>query len=108
MNMSDEERKQKARIFDLLVNNYGVPARVMNLRNHTNVLSDEAATYDPRDIEEQFRDPGTGALPVQALKHWALMDKTLDYLRNECGIFESGNLYTTCPIHRHSGKTPAR
>ncbi len=108
MGMSEEERKEKVRIFDLLVNHYGAPGRVMNPRNHTNVFADTTGTYDLRDIEEKFRDPGTGDLSPQALKHWTLMDQTLDYLREEYGIFVSGNLYTTCPIYSYFGKTPAR
>jgi hypothetical protein len=107
MGMSDDERKAKARIFDLLVNNYGVPGRVLNRRNHTNVFADDKASYDLRDIEEKFRDPDTGELSAQALKHWKLMDRTLDYLRVEYGIFKRGNLYTTCPIHPYFGKTSA-
>ncbi len=80
----------------------------MNRRNHTNVFADDKAAYDLRRIEEKFRDLATGDLSAQALKHWTLMDKTLDYLRKEYVIFASGNLYTTCPIHSYFGKTPAR
>ncbi len=106
MGMTDKERKEKARIFDLLVNHYGAPGRVLNPRNHTNVFADTTGTYDLRDVEEKFRDPESGGLSAQALKHWTLMDKTLDYLREEYGVFESGTLYTTCPIHSYFGKTP--
>jgi hypothetical protein len=36
------KKKEKVHIFDLLVNHYGVPGRVLNLRrhpNHSNVLT---------------------------------------------------------------------
>ena len=46
MDMSDEERREKVRIFDLLVNKYGVPERVLNQRNHTNVFTQATGTYD--------------------------------------------------------------
>lgn len=67
MSLTENERKEKARIFDLLVNNYGVPGRVLNPRNHTNVFAQEAATHDQRDIDEKLRDPETGELSAQAL-----------------------------------------
>jgi hypothetical protein len=105
---SEREREEKARIFDLLVHHYGAGARVLNPRNHTNVYSTEDGTYDIRGIEEKFLDPKTGKLSAQALKHWTLLDKTLDYLRTRHKIFTSGNLYTTCPIHPWFGKTLAR
>ena len=108
MDTSKDVRTEKARIFELLINHYGVPGRVLKPRNHTNVFAETTGTYDLRGIEEKFRDPDTGELSAQALKHWTLMDQTLEFLREEYGIFESGNLYTACPIHRHSGKTPAR
>jgi len=106
--LSDHEREEKARIFDLLVNHYGAGARVLNPRNHTNVFSTEGGVYDLRESEEKFRDPETGKLSPQALKHWTLLDKTLDYLRARYKIFTSGNVYTTCPIHPWFGKTPPR
>ncbi len=108
MEISDQERKEKARIFDLLVHHYGSRARVLNPRNHTNVYTTEGRAYDLRGIKEKFLDAKTGKLSAQALKHWTLLDKTLDYLRTRCKIFTSGNLYTTCPIHPWFGKTPAR
>ncbi len=108
MEISEQERKEKARVFDLLVHHYGAGARVLNPRNHTNVYSTESGTYDLRAMEEKFLDPKTGKLSAQALKHWTLLDKTLEYLRNRYKIFTSGNLYTTCPIHPWFGKTPAR
>jgi hypothetical protein len=89
--MSDDERKEKARIFDLLVTSSGVRGRVLNRRNHTNVFADDKGTFDLRGIEEKFSDPKTSELSAQALKHWSLMDKTLDYLREEHGIFGTGN-----------------
>jgi hypothetical protein len=106
--MSEQERQEKAIIFDLLVHHYGAGARVLNPRNHTNVYSTESGTYDLRGIEEKFVDPKTGKLSAQALKHWTLLDKTLEYLRSHHKIFTSGNLYTSCPIHSWYGKTPAR
>ncbi|MGO9568833.1 MAG: hypothetical protein ACLP5H_14960 [Desulfomonilaceae bacterium] len=106
MEMSEQERNEKARIFDLLVHHYGSGARVLNQRNHTNVYADERGTYDLRGIEEKFLDPKTGKLSPQALKHWTLLDKTLDYLRTRYKIFTSGNIYTTCSIHSWFGKTP--
>jgi hypothetical protein len=106
--ISDQERKEKARILDLLVHHYGAGARVLNPRNHTNVYASEGGAYDIRGIEEKFLDPKTGKLSPQALKHWSLLDKTLDYLRIRHKIFTSGNIYTTCPIHLWFGKTPAR
>jgi hypothetical protein len=99
---------EKARIFDLLVHHHGTGARLLNPRNHTNVYSTEDGTYDIRGIEERFLDPKTGKLSPQALKHWTLLDKTLDYLRIRHKIFTSGNFYTTCPIHPWFGKTPAQ
>jgi hypothetical protein len=106
--ISEQERKEKAKIFDLLVHHYGAGARVLNPRNHTNVYSTESGAYDLRGIEEKFFDPKTGKLSAQALKHWTLLDKTLEYLRSRYKIFMSGNVYTTCPIHPWFGKTPAR
>jgi len=108
MEISEQERNEKARIFDLLVHHYGAGARVLNPRNHTNVYSAEGGAYDIRGIEEKFLDPKTGKLSAQALKHWTLLDKTLVYLRTRHKIFTSGNVYTTCPIHPWFGKTPAR
>lgn len=108
MAMSEEAKKEKARVFDLLMNHYAAPGRVLNPRNHTNVYSAEFGSYDLRGIEEKFRDLETGELSAQALKHWTFMDRTLEYLRTEYGIFTSGNLYTTCPIHPYFGKIPAR
>jgi hypothetical protein len=107
VDISDEERKEKAWILDLFVNHYGSGARVLASRNHTNVYSDDEGTYDLRGIEEKFLDPETGRFSAQALKHWTLLDETLEYLRKRYKIFTSGNLYTTCPIHSWYGKTPA-
>jgi hypothetical protein len=39
MSLTETERKEKARIFDLLVNNYGVPGRVLNPRNHPRIFT---------------------------------------------------------------------
>ncbi len=108
MGISAQERNEKARIFELLVQHYGAGARVLNPRNHTNVYADEGRTYDLRGIEEKFLDAKTDKLSAQALKHWTLLDKTLDYLRTRYKIFTSGNLYTTCPIHTWYGKTSPR
>ncbi len=77
MEISEQERKEKARIFDLLVRHYGAGARVLNPRNHTNVYSTEGGAYDLKGIEEKFLDAKTGKLSAQALKHWTLLDKTL-------------------------------
>ena len=63
MDMSDEETKEKARIFDLPLHSYGVPGQVMNPRNHTSIFSDSIGTYDLRSIEEKFREPETGSCP---------------------------------------------
>jgi hypothetical protein len=72
------------------------------------MYSTETGKYDLRGIEEKFLDTETGKLSPQALKHWTLLDKTLQYLRSQYGIFDQGNLYTTCPIHPWFGKTPAK
>lgn len=108
MEISEQERQEKAKLFDLLVNHYGAGAKVLNRRNHTNVFSNETGTYDIRGIDEKFLDPDTGRLLPQALKHWTLLDKTLDYLRIHHNLFASGNVYTTCPIHPWFGKTPTQ
>lgn len=106
MEISEQERKEKARIFDLLVNHYGVGARVLNPRNHTNVFSTDKGVFDLQGIVEKFLDSKTGKLSPQALKHWTLLNKTLEYLRTRHKIFTSGNIYTSCPIHPWFGKTP--
>ncbi len=101
--------ERKAKIHDLLVTQYGSPGKILNPRNHTNVYSTASGNFDLRDIEEKFLDASSGKLSAQALKHWLLLDKTLEYLRKEYGIFLQGNLYTTCPIHSYFGRSlPAR
>jgi hypothetical protein len=85
---------------------YAIPGRILHVRNHTNVYADEKTQYDLRDMDEKFRDPETGKLSAQALKHWRLLDQKLEYLAKDYGIFASGNLCTDCPIHRYFGMTP--
>lgn len=108
MEISEKEKEEKARILHLLVHHYGTEARVLNPRNHTNVYVAGGVTYDLRGIEEKFLDAKTGKLSAQALKHWTLLDKTLEYLRTQHRLFISGNLYTPCPIHPWFGKTAQR